>query len=189
MALGAARRLELLDPAALVRALDDAAVMVRVRAAEVVAEMVGPPPDDEAGEVPAPAPLPQIDPSVVDALVRQLEHPACAEAAAFALGEVGASTPAAAGALEHQAAHHEDALCREAAVAALGTIGVGQATVVAAMGDIATVRRRAVVALAAFDGDEVDAALRAALTDRDWQVRQVAEDLVAIDENQDQSGA
>ena len=32
-------------------------------------------------------------------------------------------------------------------------------------------------ALAAFDGPEVEARLEAALTDRDWQVRQAAEDL------------
>jgi hypothetical protein len=31
--------------------------------------------------------------------------------------------------------------------------------------------------LAPFDGDEVEAALSAALVDRDWQVRQAAEDL------------
>jgi hypothetical protein len=34
-----------------------------------------------------------------------------------------------------------------------------------------------VLALAPFDGDEVDAALQAALADRDWQVRQAAEDV------------
>ncbi len=39
-------------------------------------------------------------------------------------------------------------------------------------------RRRAVLALAPFDGPEVDAALQAALGDRDWQVRQAAEDLL-----------
>jgi len=40
------------------------------------------------------------------------------------------------------------------------------------------VRRRAVLALAPFDGPEVDEALRTALEDRDWQVRQAAEDLL-----------
>ncbi len=45
------------------------------------------------------------------------------------------------------------------------------------MTDKATVRRRAVIALAAFDGPEVDAAIAGALQDRDWQVRQAAEDL------------
>jgi hypothetical protein len=39
------------------------------------------------------------------------------------------------------------------------------------------VRRRAVLALAPFTGPAVDAALAAALQDRDWQVRQAAEDL------------
>jgi len=39
------------------------------------------------------------------------------------------------------------------------------------------VRRRAVLALAPFDGPEVDAALALAHDDRDWQVRQAAEDL------------
>jgi len=36
-----------------------------------------------------------------------------------------------------------------------------------------------VVALAAFDGPEVDEALDRAAEDRDWQVRQAAEDLRA----------
>ncbi len=75
---------------------------------------------------------------------------------------------------------HDDALCREAAVAALGAIGdpVGLDAVLAATQDKATVRRRAVIALAAFEGPGVDAALEAARTDRDWQVRQAAEDLL-----------
>ena len=38
----------------------------------------------------------------------------------------------------------------------------------------------AVLALAAFDGDEVEARLRLALDDPDWQVRQAAEDLLAV---------
>lgn len=74
---------------------------------------------------------------------------------------------------------HPDALCREAAVAALGAIGDERAlpAILSATGDRATVRRRAVLALAPFDSPEVDAALAAALDDRDWQVRQAAEDL------------
>lgn len=179
VALGAASRLNLLDSSTIVSALDDAVTMVRVRAAEVVAEMAATArPDDDAD--PQSPDAPGMDAAVVDALVRQLDHPACAEAAAFALGEIGAAAPEAVQALQHQASQHDDALCREAAVAALGTLGAGRDIVIQAMGDVATVRRRAVVALAAFDGDEVDAALQAALNDRDWQVRQVAEDLVAI---------
>ena len=66
------------------------------------------------------------------------------------------------------------------AVAALGAIGdtAGLPAVLAACRDRATVRRRAVIALAAFEGPDVDAALRTALDDRDWQVRQAAEDLL-----------
>ena len=77
------------------------------------------------------------------------------------------------------AAGHPEPLCREAAVAALGAIGddTGLPAVLAACHDRPAVRRRAVIALAAFDGPDVDAALRVALTDRDWQVRQAAEDL------------
>ena len=40
-------------------------------------------------------------------------------------------------------------------------------------------RRRAVIALAPFEGPEVQAALEQARSDRDWQVRQAAEDLLA----------
>ena len=82
-------------------------------------------------------------------------------------------------ALSHCATSHGDALCREAAVAALGSIGDprGKQAVLCATTDKATVRRRAVIALAAFSGADVIAALDAALTDRDWQVRQAAEDL------------
>jgi hypothetical protein len=39
------------------------------------------------------------------------------------------------------------------------------------------VRRRAVLALAPFEGPDVDAALARARDDRDWQVRQAAEDV------------
>ena len=74
---------------------------------------------------------------------------------------------------------HEDPLCREAAVAALGAIGDpgGLPAILAATTDRPAVRRRAVLALAPFDGPEVDAALARALEDRDWQVRQAAEDV------------
>lgn len=79
------------------------------------------------------------------------------------------------------AADHPDALCREAAVAALGAAGRPEtlAVVLAAMADRATVRRRAVLAMAAFDDPQVEEALERARTDRDWQVRQAAEDLLA----------
>jgi HEAT repeat protein len=47
--------------------------------------------------------------------------------------------------------------------------------VVAALDDRPAVRRRAVLALAAFDGPDITAALARALHDRDWQTRQGAE--------------
>jgi hypothetical protein len=83
-----------------------------------------------------------------------------------------------------------DALVRESSVAALGAIGDdrGLDAVLAATTDKPAIRRRAVLALAPFlDPDharaaEVEAALQRALTDRDWQVRQAAEDLVPTDD-------
>lgn len=77
------------------------------------------------------------------------------------------------------ASAHDDALVREASVAALGAIGDerGLPAILAGCADKPAVRRRAVLALAPFDGAAVDAALDVALTDRDWQVRQAAEDL------------
>ena len=43
--------------------------------------------------------------------------------------------------------------------------------------DKPAVRRRAVIALTPFEGPEVEAAMRRARTDRDWQVREAAEQL------------
>jgi HEAT repeat protein len=64
-------------------------------------------------------------------------------------------------------------------VAALGAIGDarGLPAILDACTDKPAVRRRAVLALASFEGAAVDAAIDTALTDRDWQVRQAAEDL------------
>ena len=45
-------------------------------------------------------------------------------------------------------------------------------------------RRRAVLALAPFESPEVDAALERALVDRDWQVREAAEELLRIVEGE-----
>lgn len=103
---------------------------------------------------------------------------AVAEAAAFASGERNPAEPGAVARLGAMATGHADSLCREAAVAALGAIGdpAGLPAVLAATADRATVRRRAVIALAPFEGPEVDAALARAAGDRDWQVRQAAED-------------
>ncbi|HUJ64874.1 MAG TPA: HEAT repeat domain-containing protein [Acidimicrobiales bacterium] len=101
------------------------------------------------------------------------------ESACFALGEIGADAAPAVPGLGAVARDHPDALCREAAVAALGAVGAPQGlpVILAATADKPAVRRRAVLALAPFSGPEVDAALERALADRDWQVRQAAEDL------------
>ena len=55
----------------------------------------------------------------------------------------------------------------------------GLEAVLAACRDKPAIRRRAVLALAAFEGPAVDGALRAALDDKDWQTRQAAEDLLS----------
>jgi len=105
--------------------------------------------------------------------------PLVAETAAFVLGEIAAPDGGAVGALQHTATSHSDALVREAAVGALGALGDprGLPAILAACGDKPAIRRRAVLALAPFSGPEVDAAIERARSDRDWQVRQAAEDL------------
>jgi HEAT repeat protein len=104
------------------------------------------------------------------------------EAAAWALGELGADAVhgGAVAALAAVTTDHRDPLAREAAVAALGALGdpAGLPAVLEACTDKPAVRRRAVLALAPFSGPEVDAALAAANDDRDWQVRQAAEDVL-----------
>jgi HEAT repeat protein len=125
---------------------------------------------------------------LVGSLVESLadEVPSVAEAACYALGELlgeergTGPAPEAVAALAVTATAHADPLCREAAVAALGAIGSpdGLPAVLAALADKPAIRRRGAVALAAFEGEEVDAALVKAKGDADWQVRQVAEDLL-----------
>jgi HEAT repeat protein len=108
-----------------------------------------------------------------------------AEGAAFALGERERepSSPIIVTRLATCATTHRDPLVREAAVAALGALAdpAGLDAVLAACADKPAIRRRAVLALAAFSDARVEAALREALDDRDWQVRQAAEDLLGID--------
>jgi HEAT repeat protein len=157
-ALGALERLGELSRDGLASALHDESTLVRRRAAELAAHH----PD-----VSLLGALHDPDPDVI-------------EMAAFAAGEqlqVGSEVVAR---LVELTASHDDALVREAAVAALGAIGdpSGLPAILIATQDKATVRRRAVLALVSFDGPEVDAALVRAAGDRDWQVRQAAEDLL-----------
>jgi HEAT repeat protein len=158
-ALGALARIGALSAAEVELSLRDSDPGVRRRACEVAVGV----PDVDLRSL-----LADVEASVV-------------EAAAWAIGERGAVASDAVDDLVGVARQHDEALCREAAVAALGAIGDRRglaAVLAAAASDRPAVRRRAVVALAAFDGPDVDAALRAALGDRDWQVRQAAEDLL-----------
>jgi HEAT repeat protein len=157
--LGALDRLNALDDARLERALGDRDATVRRRAAELAATH---------GDVSLIAALADREPDVV-------------EMAAWACGERERDDAETLTTLSRLAVNHDDALVREAAVAALGAIGDerGLAAILTATSDKPAVRRRAVIALAPFDGPEVDAALTRALDDRDRQVRQAAEDLLA----------
>jgi HEAT repeat protein len=101
------------------------------------------------------------------------------EVAAWACGEHESRRDEIVERLIDLAGTADDPLVRESAVAALGAIGDerGLEAIIAACGDKPAVRRRAVLALAPFEGSAVDATIERALTDRDWQVRQAAEDL------------
>jgi HEAT repeat protein len=159
-AIGALGRIGSLTPDDLETALLDPDAGVRRRACEAIALLPGDGP-------------PSLHPTLADA------DTSVVEVAAWASGE---REPAEAGIVARLAeltTGHPDALVREAAVAALGAIGdeAGLPAILAATNDKATVRRRAVIALAPFDGPDVQAALARARDDRDWQVRQAAEDL------------
>ena len=156
-ALGALERLGELDDATLTDGLGDADPAVRRRAAEIAAAH---PTIDLVGALHDP------DPRVV-------------EVAAWACGEHEIRRDDVVHRLVALATDATEPLVRESAVAALGAIGDdrGLAAIIAACSDKPAVRRRAVLALAPFDGDEVEATIDRALDDRDWQVRQAAEDL------------
>jgi HEAT repeat protein len=167
-AVGAAARAGALTADNLVIALEDADARVRRRAVEVAAT---------TGAPAAPA-----------AVVARLadDDPSVAEVAAWALGELSERAelpPGTVDALAELVTGHDDALVREAAVAALGAIGDtgGLPAILAATADRPAVRRRAVLALAPFEGPEVAAALERARHDRDWQVRDAAELLLGDD--------
>ena len=163
-ALGALARLDQLTAADVEGALADGAPAVRRRAVEVALRARG---RGTRSSLPRAVTAALGDP---DALV--------AVNAAWFLAE--RRTRAAVPVLAATATDHDDARCREAAVAALGAIGdpSGLRAVLNALHDSPTVRRRATVALAGFDDPRVTPALRAAAEDRDWQVRQAADELL-----------
>jgi HEAT repeat protein len=160
-ALGALARADDLTVADVEAGLADGAPVVRQRATELAARWPG-----DVGPRLLPG-LDDHDPSVV-------------EMAAWACGERSPAEPGVVERLALVATGHDDPLCREAAVAALGALGdaAGLPAILTATTDKPAVRRRAVLALAPFDGPDVDTALQRALEDRDWQVRQAAEDLL-----------
>lgn len=126
------------------------------------------------------------------------DDPVVLETACFAVGECAGPDSGVVERLAVISTDHEESLCRESAVAALGSI-VGRCTddadpvveaaldavvdvaldaVLHACHDRSTVRRRAVLALAAFDDPRADAELERLAGDVDWQVRQGAEDVL-----------
>ena len=146
-ALGALARAGALSADDLERAATDDDPGVRRRVAEAAAAA-----DPPGAVTPVLALLDDADATVV-------------EAAAWACGELTGSTPTHSSppstGSPRLATDHDDALVREAAVAALGAMGdtAGLPAILAATHDKPAVRRRAVIALAPFDGPEVDAAL------------------------------
>jgi hypothetical protein len=163
VALGALERLGVLDDQTLAGVVDDPDASVRRRAVELAARH---------GGVELSPWLADTDASVV-------------EMAAWACGERDSVPPNVLDTLIELAQRASDALVREAAVASLGAIGDdrGLDAILAATTDRPAIRRRAVLALAPFvDPDhpratEVATALERAQSDRDWQVRQAAEDI------------
>jgi HEAT repeat protein len=160
-ALSGLHRLGRCEASHIADAFGDEAPRVRARAAELSAEI--------DGVSPTPL-LNDSDASVV-------------EIASFACGEmIWSNGQAPVVQLSTITTNHDDPLCRESAAAALGAIGdpAGLDAVLAACTDRVTVRRRATLALAAFEDPRADAALQRALDDKDWQVRQAAEDLLEV---------
>ena len=160
-ALGALERLGRLADGQLADALLDPDLVVRRRAAEVAATH------------------PDVD------LVGALHDPddRVVEVAAWSCGEHESASDEVVARLLELAGASAEPLVRESAIAALGAIGDDRAVdaIIAACSDKPAVRRRAVLALSPFLGDpDVEATVDRALDDRDWQVRQAAEDLRRI---------
>lgn len=161
LAIGALERLGALDDDQLVSLANDPSIRVRRRVAELLASHTAVDPGRS---------LHDDDPTVV-------------EVAAWAMGERENVEDSVLERLIELAVEARDPLVRESAAAALGAIGDprGLPAILTACDDKPAVRRRAVLALAPFDGPEVEAAIDRALEDRDWQVRQSAEDLRRFD--------
>lgn len=157
LVLGALHRMGALNDSDLAQSVADDNLLVRRRAAELGAH------------------YPKVD---LRALLHDNE-PVVVEMAVWAYGERVDIADDILDSIIALTTEHDDPLVREAGAAALGAIGDerGIPAILAACSDKPAVRRRAVLALAPFSGPEVDAAIDTALNDRDWQVRQSAEDL------------
>ena len=145
-------------PQLVTRLVGDEDVTVRAEAAEVLGAW----PDATEALMAARGDDPRVVEAVVTALARLRHEP---------------SLPW----LLEQAAGADDALVREAAVAALGEIADDRAVpllIELSGSGPPQVRRRAVVALTVFDGEEVESAIRRAATDRNPMVREAAEMVV-----------
>jgi HEAT repeat protein len=177
-ALGALWRLGALDDDVLRRALEDADPAVRRRACALAGRRWGGTgPDRAQGDGTSP------DALIVGDVVAAMDDTddSVVETAAWALGELGGGGgDGGVAALCRVAAAHRSPVCRESAVAALGAIGspATLAVVLGALEDTPNIRRRAAIALAAFDDPTAEEGLRRCLGDRDWQVRQAAEELL-----------
>lgn len=156
-ALGALDRAGELTDAEVVSAFDDPAPEVRRRAAELAATRTS------CRLLPL---LDDADESVV-------------EVAVWACGEQETVDDEVLDRLIELTTAADAPLVREASAAALGAIGDprGLPAIITACSDKPAIRRRAVLALAPFEGAEVERTIDIALHDRDWQVRQAAEDL------------
>lgn len=159
-------------------ALDDPAAAVRMTALELAAYRA------DIAAVATASRLVDDDHRVVEAAAWACGEKVSAsgDASAGSTGARGSETAEVVEALVRVARSHTDALCRESAIAALGAISdpAGLPAILAGLDDKPEVRRRAVIALAPFDGPEVDAALLRASTDRDKQVRAAAAELRGV---------
>ena len=160
-AVAACQRLGGLDAPMLEAALGDHEPEVRMAAAKAAAKLGG---------------------GSLVARLAQEKDPLVAEAIIFALGEQ--RNEVAYPILCEAATSHPDALCREAAVAAIANFERDDSIVVLekAVKDKPAVRRRVAVALAAVDDPRATELLHKLTEDRDWQTRQIAKEILAIEE-------